>query len=65
MSVDEAVNGIEAIELYKKNSYDLLLIDLEMPEMDGVAVAADVRKKTTKYRSSPSPPRSMKTWPRT
>jgi CheY-like chemotaxis protein/two-component sensor histidine kinase len=45
MSVDEAVNGIEAIELYKKNSYDLLLIDLEMPEMDGVAVAADVRKK--------------------
>ena len=44
MSVDEAVNGVEAIELYKKNSYDLLLVDLEMPEMDGVGVAADVRK---------------------
>lgn len=45
MHVDEAVNGLEAVELYRRNSYDLLLVDLEMPEMDGVAVAADVRKK--------------------
>jgi signal transduction histidine kinase/ActR/RegA family two-component response regulator len=47
MHVDEAVNGLEAVELYRRNSYDLLLVDLEMPEMDGVAVAADVRKKDT------------------
>ena len=45
MSVDEAVNGVEAIELYKKNTYDLLLVDLEMPEMDGTEVVEFVRKK--------------------
>lgn len=45
LSVDEAVNGLEAVELYNNNKYDLLLIDLEMPEMDGNEVAAYIRKK--------------------
>lgn len=31
----EAVNGKEAWELYKEQEFDLLLLDLEMPEMDG------------------------------
>jgi len=44
LSVDEAVNGLEAVELYNNNKYDLLLIDLEMPEMDGNEVVAYVRK---------------------
>ena len=44
MQVDEACNGLEALELYGKNSYDLLLVDLEMPEMDGVSFVAHVRK---------------------
>jgi signal transduction histidine kinase/CheY-like chemotaxis protein len=42
--VDEAVNGLEAVELFKKNKYDLLLIDLEMPEMDGSEAVAHIRK---------------------
>jgi CheY-like chemotaxis protein len=42
--VDEAVNGVEAVELFKKNKYDLLLIDLEMPEMDGSEAVAHIRK---------------------
>jgi len=44
LTVDEAVNGLEAVELYNKHQYDLLLIDLEMPEMDGIEVAAYIRK---------------------
>jgi signal transduction histidine kinase/CheY-like chemotaxis protein len=44
MQVDEACNGLEALELYGKNSYDLLLVDLEMPEMDGASFVAHVRK---------------------
>ncbi len=34
----------EALELFKKNKYDLLLIDLEMPEMDGSEAVSHIRK---------------------
>lgn len=44
LTVDEAVNGLEAVEQYNNHHYDLLLIDLEMPEMDGIEVAAYIRK---------------------
>jgi two-component system, sensor histidine kinase and response regulator len=33
--VDEAVSGILAIEMTEKNNYDLILMDLQMPVMDG------------------------------
>ena len=33
---DMAENGMECIELYKKNKYDLILLDHRMPEFDGV-----------------------------
>src|ERR1035438_9829275 len=32
----EASNGSEAIELYKKESPDLILLDVNMPVMDGI-----------------------------
>jgi signal transduction histidine kinase/ActR/RegA family two-component response regulator len=35
IKVEEAVNGKIALEKVEKENYDLLLIDLEMPEMDG------------------------------
>jgi signal transduction histidine kinase/ActR/RegA family two-component response regulator len=44
LTVDEAVNGLEAVEQYNRHHYDLLLIDLEMPEMDGIEVVAHIRK---------------------
>jgi signal transduction histidine kinase len=34
-SVDIAKNGIEAVEKYKQGAYDLILMDIQMPEMDG------------------------------
>jgi len=36
--VDEACDGIEAIERLQKNSYDVAIIDAEMPRMGGVEV---------------------------
>jgi len=35
LSFDLAENGLEALRLYKKNSYDLILMDEQMPVMDG------------------------------
>lgn len=42
--VDIAGNGIEAIEALKKQPYDVLLMDIQMPEMDGVAATHAIRK---------------------
>jgi CheY-like chemotaxis protein len=38
IDVDEASDGAEAIEAMKRTAYPLVLLDLEMPKMGGVAV---------------------------
>jgi len=42
--VEEAVNGKEAVERFRNGSYDLMLIDLEMPEMDGPSALKEIRR---------------------
>ncbi|MDR6342673.1 PAS domain S-box-containing protein [Filimonas zeae] len=42
--VDVAYNGQEALELCMKNEYDLVLMDLQMPVMDGLASSEEIRK---------------------
>ncbi|MCC3358923.1 response regulator [Bacillus sp. REN16] len=43
--VGEAANGIEAIELAKSLKPDLILMDLVMPEMDGVEATKIIKKE--------------------
>jgi CheY-like chemotaxis protein len=45
MTVDIANHGKEAVELLQKESYDLIISDLQMPEMDGFQTAAYIRTK--------------------
>ena len=41
--VDVAADGIEALEMLSRRRYDLLLVDLEMPRMDGFELLARLR----------------------
>jgi CheY-like chemotaxis protein len=44
IDISEAQNGKIAVELFRKGMYDLLLFDLEMPEMDGAEALREIRK---------------------
>lgn len=43
--VTEAVNGVEAIELLKKNKFDVILMDIQMPEMGGIEATEIIRNR--------------------
>jgi CheY-like chemotaxis protein len=43
-SINVAENGEQAFEMYKENSYDLILMDIEMPFTDGYQATANIRK---------------------
>jgi len=43
IDISEAGNGKEALDLFNANSFDVLLVDLEMPEMDGFELLENVR----------------------
>jgi putative two-component system response regulator len=42
--VDTAVNGKDALAKCQKKNYDVILTDIEMPEMDGYALTAEIRR---------------------
>jgi len=47
IELQEAVNGLEAIERVAIGAVDLMILDLNMPDMHGMEVVAFVRKNAT------------------
>lgn len=45
--VSEADNGITALDTFSKGSFDLIILDIMMPFMDGYAVCKEIRKKSS------------------
>ena len=45
--VDSAENGRVALELLRRDAFDLLLLDMEMPEMDGFQVLEQLTREPT------------------
>ena len=43
--LDEASNGKEALEVITKNKPHILIVDIRMPEMNGIEVVAEITKK--------------------
>ena len=41
---DEAENGLEAVELVKKNRYDCVILDIMMPVLDGFSACKQIRQ---------------------
>lgn len=41
---DEASDGPEALELFRRNDYALVILDVMMPMMDGWSVCREIRK---------------------
>lgn len=43
--IDKAVNGIEALEIIKKGVVDFIILDISMPEMDGIELSKILKKQ--------------------
>ncbi|MBF0445598.1 MAG: response regulator [Magnetococcales bacterium] len=52
--ITEAVNGEEAVKLFKSDTYDLVLMDMQMPVLDGLLATKQIRLWEKKKKCQPA-----------
>lgn len=53
-TIDEALNGIEAMEKLLENAPDLLIVDVNMPQMDGLTFLSTLRRQPLPHSGIPA-----------
>ena len=53
VNLDMAEGGLRALELVRQNDYDLILMDIQMPQLDGVETLAQMRMQQGPSWSTP------------
>jgi two-component system chemotaxis response regulator CheY len=52
--VDEALNGVEALEKLLDARFDLVIVDVNMPQMDGLTFLRALRRQAAPLSSTPA-----------
>ncbi|SFV65551.1 sensory box histidine kinase/response regulator [hydrothermal vent metagenome] len=53
IQVSTASNGLEAVDMAKKNRYDIVFMDIDMPQMNGIVATKQIKEQMSKKTKMP------------